>query len=131
MLFYKHKNSFILPPYVRVRTTMTSFGGKISPDGGILSPYVRVRIMTSLPCVRTQRHLHTQKLLTSFGGKILPDGGILSPYARVRTHVHIPIFGGENLAIWGGGVILLSNIHERVADEARIAESPIAHIRRG
>jgi hypothetical protein len=26
--------------------------------------------MTSLPCVRTQRHLHTQKLLTFFGGKI-------------------------------------------------------------
>jgi D-arabinose 5-phosphate isomerase GutQ len=30
--------------------------------------------MTSLPCVRTQRHLHAQKLLTFFGGKILPDG---------------------------------------------------------
>jgi hypothetical protein len=36
-------------------------------------PYTRFRIlrnMTSLPCVRTQRHLHTQKLLTFFGGKI-------------------------------------------------------------
>ena len=60
--------------------------------------------MTSLPCVRTQRHLHTQKLLTSFwrenfsrwvadvilAGKFF-QMGILSPYARVRTHDVTPL----------------------------------------
>ena len=68
---------------------MTSFGGKISPDGGILSPYARVRIMTSLPCVRTQRHLHTQKLLTFFGGKNIAIWGDTLP-VRTRTMTSLP-----------------------------------------
>jgi hypothetical protein len=46
---------------------------------------LRVRIMTSLPCVRTQRHLHTQKLLTFFGGKNL---AIWRDTLSVRTRAH-------------------------------------------
>jgi hypothetical protein len=54
--------------YIR-KNCWRHFGGKIFPDGwltsfwrenfsrwGILSPYARARTMTSLPCVRTQRH---------------------------------------------------------------------------
>ena len=81
MLFYKHKNSFILPPHVRVRTrtTMTSFlAGKSRQMGGYSPRTYAYARMTSLPCVRTQRHLHTQKLLTFFGGKIFPYGGAVN-----------------------------------------------------
>jgi hypothetical protein len=44
--------------------------------------------MTSLPCVRTQRHLHKQKLLTFFGGKFTPDGG---GNTSVRTRMHYDV----------------------------------------
>jgi hypothetical protein len=85
MLFYKHKNSFILPPYVRVRSyarvrthdviwrenfarwgdtlsvrTRTHawrhLAGKCCQMGGYsLRTHAYAR-MTSLPCGRTQRH---------------------------------------------------------------------------
>ena len=94
MLFYKHKNSFILPPYVRAYVQpMTSFPVKMTScttdthfrshmGGYSLRTHACVR-MTSLPCVRTQRHLHTQKLLTSFWREIYPIWG----YSH-RTHAY-------------------------------------------
>jgi hypothetical protein len=42
MLFYKHKNSFILPPYVRVRPWGNA-------RWGILSPYARARTRDVTP----------------------------------------------------------------------------------
>ena len=107
MLFYKHKNSFILPPYVRVRSyarvrTHDEFGRKISPDGGILSPYVRVRIMTSLPCVRTQRHLHTQKTADVICRENFARwGDTLSVRTRAHPRAHLD-FWREKSRYMGG-----------------------------
>jgi hypothetical protein len=47
-------------PHAYIRTRPRTPYGGYSPR---THAYAR---MTSLPCVRTQRHLHTQKLLTSF-----------------------------------------------------------------
>ena len=77
MLFYKHKNSFILSVRTRAprTTTMTSFWREIYAIWGILSPYARVRTVTSLPCVRTQRHLHAQKTADVILAGNLPQMG--------------------------------------------------------
>ena len=61
MLFYKHKNSFILPPYVRA--------------------YVQQNDVIS----RQNDVMHHRYSLP------VPYGGILSPYARVRTHDVTPL----------------------------------------
>ena len=66
-------------PHAYVRTRPRPPYGGYSPR---THAYAR---MTSPPCVRTQRHLHTQKLLTSFWREIQPT------YARVCTHDVTPL----------------------------------------